>query len=788
MLSQTHRKLRASVLPALMAVLLLSGCQADQIDGGLSFLRDQVITIEATYELPDIDTKTVRDDNAKIYWTPGDAISLFYDSGTDGGSKFIAQNDAVALKTTFSGSITAVTGGSDMDEEDCFFWGLYPYDETASCDGHTVTMRILSEQPGMEGTFAPGYAPSLGRSQKLALPFRNIWSGFGFTVSEAGYQTVTFKGNNNEDLAGRAKIGIDASGLPYVVEILEGIKEVTITAPTNAGFVPGQYYYMQFFPGTLSGGFTVKISNATKTGTWVYDKSMTYPRSTWKRAANIDTREGIEWAENNNPTYVQFEDANFKAYCVKNFDKDNDGEISRQEALLVTSMTVNSEVVASLKGIEFFTNLQSLDCRLQWNSATFSGEEWHFYRNDDEVFSLLSSLDLSSNTALTSLICSSNNLTSLDVSNNTALTVLWCDFNRLSSLDISHNTALTSLSCGKNQLKSLNVSHMGGLTHLECSSNPLKSIDVSHNSSLKSLYCHSNQLTILDLSYNTLLTTVGCDNNQLQEIDLSENIVLKYLSCYNNQLSSIDVSNNTALLNFNCQNNKAGMIIYVKGGQLFDHFSHDESVVIMEKGNPIPIGNIVIEDSNFKSYCVQYHDQDSDGEISYAEALRVTSIDCPSSHIQSLSGIEHFKNLTFLACYSNLISALDVSNNVALSELICGDNKLTILDISNNKSLTSLDCGGNQLTNINVRNNAALTYLGCAGNQLASLEVDNNVSLICLDCADNQLTSIDISNNSAMTHFDCRNNPYLTTIWMKTDQMIADFKFDTSVATIKRKD
>ena len=284
------------------ASMLLAGCQMEQMEAAKSSHKINITTIEATYELPDIDTKTVRDDNAKIYWTPGDAISLFYDSGTDGGSKFIAQNDAVALKTTFSGSITAVTGGSDMDEEDCFFWGLYPYDETASCDGRTVTMRILSEQPGMEGTFAPGFAPSLGRSQKLALPFRNIWSGFGFTVSEAGYQTVTFKGNNNENLAGRAKIGIDANGLPYVVEILEGIKEVTITAPTNAGFVPGQYYYMQFFPGTLSGGFTVVISNATKTGTWVYTDSMTYPRSTWKRATKINEREGIVWENDNKPT------------------------------------------------------------------------------------------------------------------------------------------------------------------------------------------------------------------------------------------------------------------------------------------------------------------------------------------------------------------------------------------------------------------------------------------------------------------------------------------------------
>ena len=209
MLNKTHRTLRAIILPALTAVLFLAGCHDEQMETSMSFRQKKITAIEATYELPEMDTKTVRDENAKIYWTPGDAISLFYGSGTNGGSKFVAQNAAVALKTTFTGSITAVTGGSDIDDDENLFWGLYPYDKNASCDGQTVTMSIPSVQKGMEDTFAPGLAPSLGRSYKLTLSFRNIWSGFGFTVSEPGFKTVTFRGNGGEDLAGRAKIGID---------------------------------------------------------------------------------------------------------------------------------------------------------------------------------------------------------------------------------------------------------------------------------------------------------------------------------------------------------------------------------------------------------------------------------------------------------------------------------------------------------------------------------------------------------------------------------------------------
>ena len=69
----------------------------------------------------------------------------------------------------------------------------------------------------------------------------------------------------------------------------------------------------------------------------------------------------------------------------------------------------------------------------------------------------LTSLDLSNNTALTSLNCYSNQLTSLDVSNNTALTSLDCPNNQLTSLDVTQNSALTLLDCRNNQLTSLDV-------------------------------------------------------------------------------------------------------------------------------------------------------------------------------------------------------------------------------------------------------------------------------------------------------------------------------------------
>ena len=263
---------------------------------------------------------------------------------------------------------------------------------------------------------------------------------------------------------------------------------------------------------------------------------------------------------------IQFEDANFKAYCVSSFDTNNDGEISFDEALLVTAINVltdkNHHNITSLNGIQFFKNLTSLSC----NGYGYSGD------NRGQLSSLdvsqntaltslncennqLSSLYVSNNTALTSLTCNNNQLTSLYIFNNTALRTLDCSSNQLTSLDIRNNTALTSLDCSSNQLTSLYVSNNTSLIYLNCAANPFNTLDVSHNTALTYLDCHDNQLTAINLSNNTALTYLDCRGNNLSTLDVSQNTALKDLKCYWNQLTTLDLSQNSALENLICNGN-----------------------------------------------------------------------------------------------------------------------------------------------------------------------------------------------------------------------------------------
>ncbi len=165
-----------------------------------------------------------------------------------------------------------------------------------------------------------------------------------------------------------------------------------------------------------------------------------------------------------------FPDANFRAWIsAKTYGAD--GILNAEEIAAITDIDVQSQNIASLKGIEYFTALKTLNC-------------------------------------------GSNKLTSLDISKNTALETLRCHNNKLTSLDVSKNTALTSLQCYTNQLTSLDVSNNKALVYLYCQENKLTSLDLSQNTAIKILYCNNNALISLDLSANTSMTSSTEVGNQ----------------------------------------------------------------------------------------------------------------------------------------------------------------------------------------------------------------------------------------------------------------------------------
>ena len=113
---------------------------------------------------------------------------------------------------------------------------------------------------------------------------------------------------------------------------------------------------------------------------------------------------------------------------------------------------------------------------------------------------------------------------------------------------------------------------------------------------------------------------------------------------------------------------------------------------------------IAIPDESFSEELLYGYDTDADGHMSISELQAITIINIANyEDVADLTGIEYMTNLTQLFCNGNVLTSLNLSNNVKLKALVCANNQLTTLDISKNTALTTLNATGNPgLTTIYV--------------------------------------------------------------------------------------
>ena len=261
------------LLPIGFALLALLSCQRQEMD----VLSDKSAKQEVilTAELRGVEaTKTQLGADSHIYWSPGDAISVF---SAGEHAKFVAQNTEPEMIAKFKGEVSVVTGASDGDAKD-YIWGAYPYHEdnglTVSGSEPLVIMNLPPEQVAKAGTFNDGYAIAIGKSETLGLSFNNLYSGFWFTLSRSDILSVTLSADR--PLAGYFAAGYRDGEAPRIAAYVEDMTSdsITLTAPEGGAFEVGKAYYFITLPGSYSElTFTVRTANMVGSRT-VYNQEL----------------------------------------------------------------------------------------------------------------------------------------------------------------------------------------------------------------------------------------------------------------------------------------------------------------------------------------------------------------------------------------------------------------------------------------------------------------------------------------------------------------------------------
>jgi len=395
---------------------------------------------------------------------------------------------------------------------------------------------------------------------------------------------------------------------------------------------------------------------------------VTYSQANW---TNVDS--SIVFSEDCSSTF-NIPDSNFEQTLVS-FGFDSDGTVNGEmlviDAIGVTSLSLSSDNISDLTGIEAFINLETLSA----------------FNNN------ISSIDLSQNTALINVSLSGNNLNEIDVSNNLNLESLSVSFNNIVDLDVSQNPNLDTLFCSDNQLESLNVQNGNNInfTNLEADNNPnldcieVDDVNFSQNnwpgdSSFQfdpqitfSIDCSAvASINIPDPNFEQALIDDGIDSDGIINGQMIETDALGVVDL---DVSSQNISDLTGIEFFT---------------DLEVLFAFDNNISTINLSQNAQLNAVLLSTNN------------------------LNSIDLSNN-----------PNLSSLALNNNNLSNLDLSSNAALTQIFVNNNNLSSIDVSMLSNLSNFEVTENNLTALDVSQNPNLITLFCSDNQLQSLNVQN---------------------------------------------------------------
>lgn len=215
--------------------------------------------------------------------------------------------------------------------------------------------------------------------------------------------------------------------------------------------------------------------------------------------------------------------------------------------------------------------------------------------------------------------------------------------------------------------------------------------------------------------------------------------------------------------------------------------------------------NIEFNDLNFKQALLDNAliNTNGDDEIQISEAESYSGdLIVGGLGISDLTGLEHFKEITFLDCGGNMLTELDISKNVSLRKLFCFFNNLTSMELGNNEALEFVMCDGNDFEylylehsyldtfilrhnnfanpTIEIAEDNSITYFDLNDNLMSFFDPFNLSQIKTLRLYVNNFEYLDFAGNLELEVLDCSLNP-LTTIKLSKNTKLRDLNIEATM-------
>lgn len=285
-------------LAALLAAA--SACTEKALPQSEETPLQEPLVFYATYEDNDSSTRTFRDDDGTVYWSPNERL-IIYLSGYSGNARFLSTNTEPATSTYFreDGWHLSSYEFADWVATTQSYGGTTLQDTYLASDGYYLAWGYLpSWQKAVPHTWEVqeggwNYFVSIARSKTKNLVFRHFTGGIKFTLNTPGVKRVLLRTEDKVDLVGDYYARVYEDRLERENRSFAQHNEVVLMAPEGETLTPGVPYYLVTLPATMPSGFSLTFVTDDKMARRTYSKSVTIQSGHF--ATLLEADKGLTW-------------------------------------------------------------------------------------------------------------------------------------------------------------------------------------------------------------------------------------------------------------------------------------------------------------------------------------------------------------------------------------------------------------------------------------------------------------------------------------------------------------